>query len=629
MAAFIDTIFVDNVQETGRKERKKMDAASAVLLSQLTELMPSTGGVQDKGVSGKGSVRTDFLESVVTRLSSLTRESREELLDAMGPSLVSYAQSSDKARAKVAETLLSIMDKEIFHPSHVAYLGKLLMPLMGDLGESLTTLQNEVKERLAKIVDPSNGANLGKLLDEMASYKLTNTDIEEATLLVCTGSKEAASKLSEKFPGLKASFDKYVTDTDDDTDQTPYTMIEGMLMMVVAQVQCAVTKGQTKQDEAQMSISKMLIQNATTAQANIAADIKAAQAAQEAAEHTPWWKYLIEAVAAVIGAVIAAVTGGAAAVVVAIAVTAFMASPAFSKIVSAIGDKIASDLKPQFVQEYIKQGYSKEEAESLADQKANAIGHIIGSVVATVVVAVLTLGLGAATSAADAVGEVGAEGAEVGEAAAEGAGAVAKTGSKLGAALAQGAKIATFNSVMALISTNIIKDFMMLDPVWAKKHKDLVTGLDIAATVLATILCIGLGKALLPTGAGGGLLAKLGQVLPGGAAKFFATYGQKILAYSSYIFLFDTFVQAGSQAYKGVTEIQSGLNYLKASSALADLATWQGTLSIATTGINTNEAAMRKSDQMISQITKGLAASMKTLSDSSGRTFAAADRALS
>ncbi len=90
----------------------------------------------------------------------------------------------------------------------------------------------------------------------------------------------------------------------------------------------------------------------------------------------------------------------------------------------------------------------------------------------------------------------------------------------------------------------------------------------------------------------------------------------------------DFALQTGSGIYGGVTGIQAGNKLNKASQYLTDMAVWQAILSIVRSCISMNQNATQINNAGAKSITEANTANMQVLGQTSGHSWAAADKVL-
>ena len=351
-------------------------------------------------------------------------------------------------------------------------------------------------------------------------------------------------------------------------EEEDITQLLAQAMMSLQMLEGMLSKSQANQNKygIQMNQAKTAaaLANMNEMQTKIAKEVKA----QKKANEHHWWSWLIKAIVALVAVIVAAVTAGVGAAIAAALIGIFMSTPLMNMTVSAIAKGIAKDLYKADYAKCIKEGKSPEEAKKEATEKSNAVAQVIAQVIVIIAVVVVSFGVGgieaagedAADTAADTAGTEMTDFANVGEDLEEDATSEVadeaedaapkkdrfKRNNKLGR------KVATFQGISAIGSTNLPMTIMQTDPDWCKKHPGWMAALDLISQIVIMICAFSSGKAAMDEAAKGPQLLE-------SFASTFAKYSSSLLRFNAAMQMAD----GGFGAYSGA----------KSASYLADAST--------------------------------------------------------
>ena len=354
-----------------------------------------------------------------------------------------------------------------------------------------------------------------------------------------------------------------------------------------------ITKNQSILSQFTMQINEAKIQASQKVTAENLQKIQKEHAEIAKASKTHWWDWLIKAILAIVTVIVSAVTAGVGAAIAAALIGVFMSTPLMTMTVKAIANKISGDLYKTYYDKYVKEGKSSDEAQQLAKQKADAVGNLIAQIVVIIAVCVVSFGVGGIEAAGEDAANAGLKAGEnaltkIGEDLEENAAGEVEEGSKFQWRGKLAGKVAAFQGLSAVGTTNVWMSAMQTDPEWCKKHGKLMLALDVVAELVTMIASMA---------AGGAAMSEAGSasVLPEQLASMMARNARYILA-------FDTLIQAGSSAYSGASSAQNA-KYLHDS---ADLAKEIGVLEAQLTLINGQISQLQGVEKSSSKITGGM-----------------------
>jgi hypothetical protein len=381
----------------------------------------------------------------------------------------------------------------------------------------------------------------------------------------------------------------------------------GQAAMFMQLFMCASAKSQAEKSQTDTAVGGALVNQAENTVKKVQEEI---QKAEEEAAHRPWWQKLVQVVAVVASVVIGAFTGGVGGLLVGALMAAVMSSPVFNEGVNAIAKAVAAALEPVLESYYLSKGESASQAKQDAEASANGIGQIVGKIAMIAALTIATGGVGGVTYGLEAAAEEGVTAAAdeaaatvSGDAVASAESGAAKSSSKLGYSAKQGAQMAKFQGFTSFMTSGVWSNAMEADPHFAKKHPELMLGLNIACTIIGAGVSMFAGSKIMSQAISGedgfkNFMKSLKCLIP-------ASYGAES-------------AQAGIGVYSSVKAEEALKTQADATKQLGIL---EGFNTVIDSALGSLNFTQRSSTEALNEVSKQMSEAMSKLVQSAGITW--------